>query len=36
MVLISLPIGCGLVVLYALWLAFSEPRPSAKAGEGEA
>ena len=36
LVLISLPIGCGLVVLYALWLTFSESRPSAKAGEGEA
>jgi len=34
LVLLSLPIGCGLVVFYALWLAFSEPRPSVQAGEG--
>ena len=33
-VLLSLPIGCGLVVLYALWMAFSDPQRSFQAGEG--
>jgi TRAP-type C4-dicarboxylate transport system permease small subunit len=28
-VLLSLPIGCGLVSLYALWLAWTEGRPDA-------
>ena len=34
LVLLSLPLGCSLVVFYALWLAFSEPRPSIQIGEG--
>ena len=33
-VLLSLPIGCGLVALYALWMAIADPRPSVEAGEG--
>jgi TRAP-type C4-dicarboxylate transport system permease small subunit len=28
-VLLSLPLGCGLVTLYALWLAWTEGRPDA-------
>jgi TRAP-type C4-dicarboxylate transport system permease small subunit len=33
-VLVSLPIGCGLVALYALWMAIADPRPRVEAGEG--
>jgi TRAP-type transport system small permease protein len=29
LVLVSLPLGCGLTALYALWLAFTDPRPGA-------
>jgi TRAP-type C4-dicarboxylate transport system permease small subunit len=32
-VLMSLPLGCALVTLYALWLAFTDRRPSAPADE---
>ena len=35
-VLLSLPIGCGLVALYALWIAIADPQRSAQAGEGGA
>ena len=34
LVLLSLPIGCGLVVFYALWMAIADPRQSVEAGEG--
>lgn len=32
-VLLSLPIGCGLVALYAFWMAIADPQPSVEAGE---
>ena len=33
-VLVSLPMGCGLVVLYALWLAVAESQGNSSAGGG--
>jgi TRAP-type transport system small permease protein len=35
-VLLGLPIGCGLVALYALWMACADPQRSARADEGGA
>lgn len=32
-VLLSLPIGCGLVALYALWMAYADPERAVQAGE---
>jgi TRAP-type transport system small permease protein len=36
LVLLSLPVGCGLVALYALWMAIADPERSAQASEGHA
>ncbi len=33
-VLLSLPLGCGLVALYALWMAYADPAQAVQAGEG--
>ena len=34
-VLLSLPIGCGLVALYALWMAYADLERAVQAGEGD-
>jgi TRAP-type C4-dicarboxylate transport system permease small subunit len=34
-VLLSLPIGCGLVALYGLWMAYADLERAARVGEAD-